>query len=135
MLFQHKRYVKALFISICRCICHISSIVLFFITLAKKDKHFQRTLFKEKMPWIYLIKKIGASVCLTTIRIVHLIKLIITICTDCSFFFFFFPNLGVYSTHIGISLNPASLKYRRLYCLLWQCDRSSRISTEENKLD
>lgn len=36
-----------------------------------------RTVFKEKMPLIYLIKKTGASVCLTAICIVKMIKIIV----------------------------------------------------------
>lgn len=38
MLFQHRRYVKALSISTCKCICHLSNIALFSITLAKRHR-------------------------------------------------------------------------------------------------
>lgn len=38
MLFQHTRYVKALSISTWKCICHLSNIVLVFITLAKRHR-------------------------------------------------------------------------------------------------
>jgi len=89
--------------------------VLFCFSLHwQKDTDCPRTVFKEKKPLFYLIKKIGASICLTIIYIVKMIE-IIAICTDWSFFSP--PNLVVHLTHIAISLNPAPLKSRRLYRL------------------
>lgn len=45
----------------------------------------------------------------------------------------FFPLKIVYSTHTGLSLNPAPLQSKRLYCFLCQHDRSSKIGSKEKK--
>lgn len=133
MLFQHMRYIKALSISMCRCICHVSSIVLFFITLAKRHRFSKGCVQGENA--LDLLNKENRCICMLNYHPYSTFDKTNNNNMPRLLLVFFFPNLAVYSTHIGISLNPASLKSRRLYCLLWQCDRSSRISTEENKLD